>query len=463
MLIKEVKKTIEKYGMLTRGDRVLVAVSGGPDSVALLYLLYDLRSELELSLAVAHLDHGLRGEESRKEANFVRELAGKLDLPIEFSSIDLPALKRSWKLSVQEAARRARYQFFEESAKKWDAQRIAIGHNADDQAETILMRMLRGAGTRGLGGVPPVRGKYIRPLIEVPRERILGFLERKEIPFVTDSSNLKVKYLRNKIRLKLLPELEKEYSPGIRKNLLRAARLFREEEGILEAAANETWGLICKSQLEDQVTFDLPYFINQPLSLQFRLLRRAIEAVSGTLWKIDFDHIEALADLVRGKLPNKVVYLPRGIMAEKVYQELIIRKGTLPKKLSFQYPLEVPGITRLEEIGQVLQTRVLPDRNQVDFSSDEKRAYFDYHRLEPPLLVRNFREGDRFQPLGMEGMKKVKDYFIEKKLPRRMRDRIPLLVANDRIVWVIGFRIDHRVRIDEVTKSVLEVEISPKQ
>ncbi len=463
MLIKEVKKTIEKYGMLTEGDKVLVAVSGGPDSVALLYLLNDFRSEIALSLVIAHLNHGLRGEESLKEADFVKELADKLDLPIELSSIDLPALKRSWRLNVQEAARRARYRFFEEAARSWAAQRIAIGHNADDQAETVLMRVLRGAGTKGLGGVPPVRGKYIRPLIEIPRHRILRFLEKNGLPFVSDSSNLKTSYLRNKIRLKLLPELEREYNPGVQKNLLRIARILREEEGILESATDEAWRLTCRSQLGDQVTFDLSSFLNQPLSLQFRLLRRAIEAVSGTLWGIDFDHIEALIKLTGSKSPNKLIHLPRGVMAERSYRELIVRKGTLPKKMSFQYALKVPGITRLKETNQELRTRILMDRKQVSFAKDENRANFDYHRLEPPLLVRNFRAGDCFQPLGMEGMKKIKDYFIDKKLPRRMRDRIPLLISNNKIIWVVGFRIDHRVRIDEGTVKVLEVEVSPIQ
>ncbi len=461
MLIKEVKKTIEKYGMLIQGDKVLVAVSGGPDSVALLYLLSDLSSELALSLVVAHLNHGLRGEESLKEANFVKELSGKLDLPIELSSIDLPALKRSWRLNVQEAARRARYQFFEEAARKWDTQRIAIGHNADDQAETVLMRMLRGAGTKGLGGIPPVRGKYIRPLIEIPRDRILKFLEEKKVPFILDSSNLKTSYLRNKIRLKLLPELEREYNPEIRKNLLRIARILQEEEVTLESAVNEAWKTVCKSQLGDQVTFDLPSFINQPLSLQYRLLRRAIEVVSGTLWGIDFDHIESLIKLAGGKSPNKAINLPRGLLAERSYRELIIRKGTLQKAMDFQYTLKVPGTTRLKEISQELQTRIITDRKEVSFSKDENRAYFDYQRLELPLLVRNFREGDCFQPLGMEGMKKIKDYFIDKKLPRRMRNRIPLLVSNNKIIWVVGFRIDHRVRIGEGTVKVLEVEVSP--
>lgn len=463
MLIKEVKKTINKYGMLTRGDKVLVAVSGGPDSVALLYLLYDLSSELELSLVVAHLNHGLRGEESRKEADFVKELAGKLDLPIELSSIDLPALKRSWRLNVQEAARRARYRFFEEAAGKCSAQRIAIGHNADDQAETVLMRMLRGTGTRGLGGVHPVRGKYIRPLIEIPRHRILKFLEKKELPFVTDSSNLKTSYLRNKIRLKLLPELEREYNPGVQKNLLRIASILREEEGILESAADEAWKHTCKSQLRDQVVFDVPSLLNQPLSLQFRLLRRAIEAVSGSLWGIDFDHIEALIKLAGSKYPNKLIHLPRGLLAERSYRKLILRKGTLPKGKSFQYTLKVPGMTRLKELNQELRARILTDRKQVSFAKDENRAYFDYHRLELPLLVRNFRPGDRFQPLGMKGMKKVKDYFIEKKVPRRMRDRVPLLISDDKVIWVVGFRVDHRVRINEETVKVLEVEISPSQ
>jgi tRNA(Ile)-lysidine synthase len=464
MIIEKVRRTIVKYRMLNRGDKVVVGVSGGADSVALIRILHELKDEWNISLIISHLNHSFRGEESKKEAEFVKKLAAGLNLPFELRTVDVPALKKGSGKSDQEVAREVRYHSYEEIFKRHDANRIALGHSADDQAESVLMRLIRGAGPRGLSGIPPIRdSRYIRPLIEISRKEIEDYLEKKGAAFVNDSSNKKKVYLRNKIRLQLLPLLLGEYNPRFKENLLRLSSLIRQEDEYLEKVVEEISSKVLLRRGDDFIILDLLHFLTLHKSLQPRMLRKFLEALVGNLRGINYLHLQAVLDMLHRDAPNRSIDLPRGIRAIKNYNELILRareEGPMPP---FFYTVESPeAVVKLREACQMIKFTVLRNPLEIEWSNVPKNvAHFNLDKIQFPLLIRNFRKGDRFQPLGMKGFKKVKDYFIDEKIPLKKRGQIPLILSGEMIIWLIGLRIDDRVRVENATRNVLKAECVP--
>ncbi len=472
-----VKRTIKKYGMLSLGDRVVVGVSGGPDSVALLHILKELAPQLRISLSLAHLNHRFRGKDSDKDAEYVQELALKLGLPIIVESRDVPAFIKEESLSPEDGARRARYDFFNKVVTRLKANKVALGHNADDQAETVLMRLLRGSGREGLGGIPPVRDlevqslpkgslrdkskvqsqkiQIIRPLIETTREEIEKYLKENKIKARLDASNIKPIYLRNRIRLKLLPLLAK-YNPNIKSVLVRTAQVLEEEDRYLERIVSKNLKRIVKKGREG-ITLDIIKFSFLSLSIQRRILRKTLGAIKGNKLDIQLSHIDDVIDLLkaRGKVS---LDLPGNILVTKEYRKLSLGSKREKRALSFNYPLKVPGITKIPEIGLLFRTKVLKERPRV-LKGVLKKVYFDRQRIKAPLFLRNREAGDRFQPLGMKGSKKLKDFFIDEKIPLKEREKIPLLVRGKEIVWVVGHRISDKAKVTNKTEKVLMIEM----
>ncbi len=465
MIIAKARRTIIRYGMLSRGDKVLVGVSGGADSVALVHALFELKDEWNLSLMIAHLNHSFRGEESELEAGFVEELASRLNLPFESMVIDVPAAQKGSGKSAQEMARELRYRFFEEVSKRYGANRVALGHNGDDQAESVLMRFLQGAGTRGLSGIPPRRDhRYIRPLIEVSRKEIEDYLEEKDISFMTDSSNKKEVYLRNKIRLRLFPLLLNDYNPRLKENLIHLSSIMRKDDEYLEEVVEKISPGLILTRGDNFVTLDASAVLDLHEALQSRIIRKFIAAVAGDLQGVSYLHLQAVLDMLRCGSPNRSIDLPRRVMAIKEYDKLTLRSGgdkLIPQP--FFYRIGSPEAeVNLKEVGQVMKLTV--SKNPFDWERKDfarNFAHFDLDKIHFPLIVRNFRKGDRFQPLGMKGKKKVKDYFIDEKIPLAKRRETPLLISGETIIWVAGYRIDNRVRVGEGTKKVLKVKMVP--
>jgi len=457
--IGKVRGTVEKYRMLERGDTVIVGVSGGGDSVVLLHVLMLLRDEYDLSLVVAHLDHGIRGEESRREGDFVRDFAQGMSLPFETAVADVPTLAKKERITLQEAAREARYRYYEEVRQKHNGQKVATGQIADDQAETILMRVIRGAGLKGLKGIPPVRGGvYIRPLIEASRQEVERFAKSEGLSFVTDSSNIKDIYLRNKVRHDLIPHLERKYNPGIRVGLNRMAAILSREDDYLDRKTEEAMAGLIKGNGEE-ISLDIPKLLAFHEALRFRVLQKALARVlGGDLRSIKTVHLDGIFRLLAHRAPNKVVCLPQGIYAEKRYTELFIRRGRLPTVFPFEYMVDAPGITILEGLGKKLVTRIERAKRGISTDVDSKVAHLDDDKLLHPLILRSLEEGDRFVPLGMKGHKKLNDFFIDSKVPKALRRRIPLLVSGGNIVWVVGYRISECCKLTETSKRVLRAE-----
>ncbi len=453
--IKKVRHTIIKYNMIRDGDRVVVAVSGGPDSVCLLDILRELENELGVELVVAHFDHGLRPGEDEAENRFVESLAADLTLPFETKKAD-PGMGQGG-ASLEERARHARYQFLEEVKEKFSAQKIAIGHNLNDQAETVLMRFLRGSGPSGLAGIPPCREeKIIRPLIETTRGEIESYLELKGLTHMTDSSNLQACYLRNKIRLELLPRL-REYQPRIVELLGRTADIMRNDETWLAAKAEEWAKRSAETRGDGEIRIPLSSFIILPEALKNRVIRYALKMTGGSLRRVSLRHIEAINQMAMGEKPQALLNLPNGIIAKKVYDRLVFTGTKDTQFESFCYLLDGPGKFDLTALGRTIFLTEVEKAELSDMGASRWCAFLNADHLRYPLMIRNARPGDKFIPFGMSGHKKLKDFFMDLKAPSEARAQTPILFCRDIPIWVCGFRIDDRFKILPDTKKILKV------
>ena len=462
---KSVKETIRKHAMLSPGDGVLAAVSGGPDSVALLHLLDRLKSEFDLRLEVAHVDHGMRGRESKEDARFVARMADRLGLPFHVKAIDLPKLKAErGKGNLEALAREERYRFLAETAARRGLEQIATGHTRDDQAETVLMRFFRGSGRKGLGAMAPVsklggslRGevRLIRPLIETSREDVEKYLAAEKLKFRLDRTNLDPALVRNWIRLDLLPRLRKRLDRGLDLRLVRMAEALRDEEEFLEGLTRSLLPQIAR----DGNLLRGP-LLEQPRAMQRRLVRLWLKDALGSLRGVDLDHVEAVLGLVFDGPPQGRVALPGGREAARLYDVLSLeKKGRARGAARYSYPLPLGGEVAIPEAGmKISSARGAPSGAR---PGNDFEALFDAGALPETLTARNFRPGDRFQPLGMQGRKKLKDLFIEKKVPLGARAALPLLLAGEKILWVPGCGRSRIAKIGPATREVLKVTLSP--
>jgi len=453
--IEKVRRTIARYNMISPGDGVVVAVSGGPDSVCLLDILHELGDELGIQLLVAHFDHGLRPGEDEDETRFVESLAMSLNLPFETKRA--AESLRQGAASLEERARNARYRFFDEVKKKYEARKIAVGHNINDQAETVLMRLMRGSGASGLSGIRPFRdNKIVRPLIELTRGEIESYLRQKGLAFVTDSSNLETRHLRNRIRIELLPQL-KRYQPRIVEVLGQVAEIMRRDDEYLEERAAEWVEERVEIRDTGEVYIPLPSFVELPEALRNRVIRQALKITGGNLRKVSTRHLDAVNLLATGKRPQTLVKLPNGVSARRSYDTLFFGASEESQPQAFCCLLEGPGTFYLDALGCTVSLEEMEGSVSPERSMSPWTAFLNAERITYPLMIRNFRPGDRFVPLGMSGHKKLKDFFIDLKIPSEVRARIPILTERDMPIWVCGFRIDDRFKVSSKTKKVLKV------
>lgn len=469
-MLQKVRQTIAYYAMLQRGDRLIVAVSGGPDSVALMKALTMMAPEYELSLVVAHLNHGLRGAEADREEDYVRSLSHSMDLECVSGKIDIAALKEPGK-SLEELCREQRYAFLKKAAVDYGANKIALGHHRQDQAETVLMNLLRGSGSEGLRGMTPVReGLIIRPLLQVSIKEILAFLEEMGLAFASDSSNAHDCYLRNRIRHQLLPLLKEGFNCRIEENLCRTAEIMRLDDDYL---AKEVEGWLCRWGLTSQAgdkRLPLAEFHKLHVALQQRVIKHLLARASRSGQGISYKHVRAALALACGSQGSASLDLPGGVVVRREYHTLIISRATgrhagsagrgTSENRAFCYPVNIPGRIEVPEAGLSINFQFTARPDQAIFlTPGSPIVYLDYGALRPPLVIRNVIPGDRMQPLGMEGRKKIKALFIDAKVPRAERNKLPLLADQQSVIWAVGLRISSRVVITEKTRQVLKVEI----
>jgi len=456
--------------LVSRGEKLLVAVSGGPDSVCLLYILMELHEQLGVDIHVAHLDHRLRGADSAADAAYVARLARRLGLPATVESADVEAYRKERRLSLEEAAREVRYSFLARVAESVGAAGVAVGHTADDHIETVLMHLLRGSGTRGLRGLLPVSRwrsggldlTVIRPLLDMTRVETTAYCRARRLKPRLDSSNLSVEPFRNRVRRLLIPELRK-YNPRVGEALRRTAAIAADDLDFIDQAVDRLWpGIVVER--DGAVIIDKTALVALPPALKRYLLRRAVESALGSLKDIEAGHVEDLIGALE-KPAGRVIGLPFGLTFTIEHDRYVLARDPASlcpfPPLESETALEIPGLTRLP--GWTIEVAVLsPSRVDVAAMKDTAlSAYLDFARVGSRLFVRAPRPADRFQPLGMAGLKKLNRFMIDARVPRSWRRFIPIVASPEQIIWVVGYRIDERVKVTGSTLKVLHLEFRP--
>jgi tRNA(Ile)-lysidine synthase len=456
-MIKKIKQTIEKYNLLDKGDRVIVALSGGPDSTALLVILTQIAEEIGFNLIAAHINHSLRGEESNEDEKYSRELSKKMGVAFVTHKIDKTIADKG--VSPEDFYRRQRYSFLNKVAQEHQAQKIALGHNLQDQAETVLLNLLRGSGLEGLKGILPMRdGKYVRPLLAVSRREIISFLNARGIQYRQDSSNESKKYLRNKIRGELIPYIKEKFNPKIEENLAQTAEILRNEDEFIRQYVLEAMDSPYIQRQKNIISLNIAFINKLPQAIRLRFFKFLLESLNPGKNGFSFIHIKSLENLSQMKGSGKRISLPAGIAARREYDNLILeRKKVCPQRTEFEYAMKIPGSINVRERNLTIRLQTT-NRDYIDGGSENK-VYMDLDKISLPLVLRKRRDGDWFQPLGMKGRKKIKTFFIDRKIPRNVRDDIMLIADQISVVWIEKMHLNDRVKITRETKNVLELEI----
>jgi tRNA(Ile)-lysidine synthetase-like protein len=486
MLLDQVRETIRVHGLIGLGARLVVGVSGGPDSLCLLHLLTRLRPELDLALHVAHLDHRLRGQESAADAEYVAERAADWDLPCTVERADVAAIASSRRLAVEEAARRARYAFLARVAVATGSSTIAVGHNADDQAETVLMHFLRGSGLAGLRGMRPRArlGDYrlleelgapagaqpelwlVRPLLETSRAEVLTYCAQEGLQPRFDRSNLDTTLFRNWLRHRVLPLLA-EHNPRVREVLSRSALVLADDHALLRSLLDEAWPSLVAEESAGRIAFDLAAWRRLPVSLQRSSLREAIHRLRRSLRDIGFVHVENALRAAQEGPAGRQATLPQGLMLHVGYDRLAVADAPAGESLpdwplldprAEPLPVAVPGQTPLPG-GWTLEARIVPAAELPagwEANPDPWLAYAAWPEPAAQIWLRARRPGDRFCPMGMDGQSvRLADWLTNRKVPRAARARLPMLVGPSGILWVCGQRLAENARVRADTQRVL--------
>jgi len=484
-ILKQLRSDIERGRLLDPGDRVVLAVSGGPDSMAMLHLMVELNrvDDMGWALHVAHLNHRIRGQAADADAAFVAEQAKSLGLPCTVECEDIPAAAAEAKRSVEETGRARRYAFLERVCLRTESRVAAAAHQADDNAETVLHHILRGTGLRGLSGMPACRPirlgsdvKLIRPMLGFRREDLQAYLEDAGVPSRHDRTNESDEQTRNRLRNRLLPMLRDEFNPQVVEALLRLAEQAQWFEEYLEATAARTFETLIVDRTDQELVLNVDALLKKSPIIQTELIRRAIM----TLWaestyrgewldrevkELTFGHLRAVVELASDPHSGRKLSLPGDMTVARQYRRLIF---SLPsdrprERVAAEVRVVFPGRTllpgrRLEILTETVDFK-FEDWPGLQKTKPKDQEWLDFDRLRPPLVVRSRRTGERFWPLGAPGSKKLSDYFIDSKVPPEERDRVAILCDQLGPVWVIGHRIDERVRLHPDTRTALKVTV----
>jgi tRNA(Ile)-lysidine synthase len=466
-LSDRVRETVRKYALARTDTRVLIALSGGPDSVALVHLLLDLQGEGDLVVAgLAHFNHQLRGADADADEAFCRALAASLGLPVEVGRDDVRSAAREAGRSIEDTARELRYAFLEQAADRAAADAIAVAHSLDDQSETFLLRLVRGSGSRGLAAILPRAGRVIRPLLEIPRADLRRYASERGLAFRDDPSNRDLSIPRNRVRHELITYLEREFNPGISRVLAREAALARDDEEYLQHQAIELARTIVLATKGGQTEIDAVALRSLHPALASRIARQALSSRAPGRFVGSF-HVESLLKL-SGAPAGAAVDLPGQRAIRKGHAIVLgppasrIGRDRKPTPNSFRIPLSIPGEVTLDNHGWAVSARRLDsmERGTGFGPARGPEVAIAADPLTLPLAIRSRRRGDRFRPLGLGHRKKLQDFLVDRKIPREIRDSLPLVVdGEDRIVWVVGESVAEDFRVTEPARGVILLKV----
>lgn len=456
-MLDKVLKTIHENSMFSVNDKVIVAVSGGPDSMCLLHVLNRIKDKLNIKIIAAHVNHCLRGNESDEDEVYVKEFCSKLNIDFYSTRVDINRFSKEKGLSSEMAGRAARYEFFENIKSKVGAQKIAIAHNANDQAETILMRIMRGTGIAGIVGIKPVRDKiFVRPLIKIGREEIESYCKKEHINPRIDNTNLTNIYSRNKVRLELIPYIKRNFNEDIITTLNRLSDTVNVDNDYLEYISSQKYKLFCDEK-KDEIIIHKEAFLEHKAIIT-RIIRKSICYLLNNTYNFEKKHILDIINLQLHKTGTNLD-LPKNIKVYNNYGDISIyfKNEKIINKDNNEYEL-FTGKNIIQSKKIIITIKTLSKNNRVNFKENNFIKYFDYYKIKDKIILRYRKKGDKFIPIGMSGNKKLKDMFIDMKIEKSLRDKIPLICFGSEIAWIVGYRVSDKFKVDENTIKILEIK-----
>ncbi|WP_097005385.1 tRNA lysidine(34) synthetase TilS [Lacrimispora amygdalina] len=451
-MYKTILEYVRRNQLFDRGDHVIVGLSGGADSVCLLVILNEMKQEFDLKLKAVHVHHGLRGEEADRDSNYARELSKKLGVPFSCVYVDAAGYAKDHGMSVEEAGRYLRYEIFEQERNQLNGTKIAVAHHGDDQAETILYNLFRGTGLKGLGGMRPVRGKIVRPLLCVGREEILAYLSEKGISYCEDSTNNGIEYARNRIRKVILPQVKEQLNARAGENILHAGIMAAQADAYLEKQAEillKNHGERKKDKTGSVVHcgIETDLLLNEDDIIKNYVIRCMIRIVNQSMKDITMIHVESAAALLFGPA-GRQIDLPGGLIAVRTGKKMWIRKKNVEDLVDNHREFCLPNV----------DFSVFSYKKGMEIPKNGYTKWFDYDKIKCALSVR-YRETGDYMTLAGGGRKTLKSYLIDAKVPREERGKIPLVAEGSHVLWVIGYRISEYYKITDDTHTVIQMQL----
>ncbi|MDO5048030.1 MAG: tRNA lysidine(34) synthetase TilS [Anaerococcus sp.] len=448
-IIDQVRETIKEYDLISRGDTIIIGASGGPDSQFLIYALNELKDDLGFNIILAHLNH-LHRKEAKFDQDLVEKTGDLLGIKTITRARSMDDYAKEMKISPEDAGRRLRYEFFRSILPKYPKGKIAVAHTFDDQAETVLMRIIRGSGIGGLRAMAYKNADIIRPILDIQKDDLIAYLNEKSIAYAIDKTNLATDYRRNKIRLDIIPRIE-DLNPNFKKSLVNLSHLAKDERSINEPYVKEIYDKLVKTKDSKAIIFDKDTYESLKDPIKARVIRLAISDLKGEVKDFSKENLDlflSLSDLSYGK---KIIKDDISFMKSYNYYELRLGDIKVDKKVEEIYlgdPLKFDG-------WSIKATRAKREER----SKNKNIAYFDLDKVNFPLRIRYRKAGDKFRPLGMGGHKKLKDFFIDQKIDKNKRSKIPLILSDSSIIWVVGMRMSEDYKVDSTSKNILKIEV----
>ena len=464
-MLDKVIEYIKENEIIKQGDKILVALSGGPDSVCLLHILHRLKEPFNLKLGAIHINHMLRGEEADNDEKYIIKLCDELGINHYVKRIDIEYVARDTNVSLEVAGRNERYKAFEKIREKYEYDKIAVAHNANDQAETVLMRIMRGTGLEGLTGIKSKRiDGIIRPILCLNRQEIEEYCEKNNLNPRIDASNYERTYSRNKVRLDILPYMKENFNKDIIDTLNRMTLLLQKDNEFIEEYSNKCYNIYCENYGE-KIKVSKNLFEKEMDSIITRVLIRVFKEISNSYQNFEMKHIYEVVNLAK-KSTGKKLNLTNKIICENLYGDIIFSKEDKPKEKIEDNEVKINKDDIFNKVifdDYTIRFEVVENKNKVEFSKNNLIKLFDYDNIEKEIIIRYRKDGDKITPLGMNGSKKLKDIFIDLKIPREKRDTIPIVCFDDNISWVVGYKTSQLFKVTKNTNKILKITFDRKE